>query len=168
MYLNLPLESLPFIDKNHTSVSSLTLYLKKTFLFVQGGRKCQIEEIIEAFTRALDEAVQEESDTASQIAEEEWEAIRPTKVERREFLLGKIKKYISKNGICDNCTFWEMKTGETWGQEYQNLSRNITSQLIPVGTWRPSDGATMIDELFLHIAHGFRKKILPMVTFHVS
>ncbi|XP_074038952.1 ionotropic receptor 93a isoform X3 [Leptinotarsa decemlineata] len=131
-----------------------------------GGRKCQIEEIIEAFTRALDEAVQEESDTASQIAEEEWEAIRPTKVERKEFLLGKIKKYISKNGICDNCTFWEMKTGETWGQEYQNLGRNITSQLIPVGTWRPSDGATMFDELFLHIAHGFRKKILPMVTFH--
>ncbi|CAH1154998.1 unnamed protein product [Phaedon cochleariae] len=131
-----------------------------------GGRKCQVEEVLKAFCTALDEAIQDEYDTASQIAEEEWEAIRPNKVERRDFLLNKVKKFISNNGVCDNCTFWEIKTGDTWGAEYQRYEKTSKTQILPVGIWRPSDGATMTDELFLHAAHGFRGKLLPMVSFH--
>ncbi|KAG5884877.1 hypothetical protein JTB14_025041 [Gonioctena quinquepunctata] len=131
-----------------------------------GGRKCQIEEILRAFTGALDKAVKEEFETANQIAEEEWEAIRPTKLERRNFLLNRVKEFISKNGICDNCTFWEMNACETWGKDYQLPDGRSAPDLLSVGTWRPSDGATMHDELFLHVAHGFRGKTLPMVTFH--
>lgn len=59
-----------------------------------------------------------------------------------------------------------MKTGDTWGREYQ---QNVTDSggLISVGNWRPSDGPSMSDELFPHIVHGFRRRNLPLVTFHV-
>uniref|UniRef100_A0A6P7FIH8 Ionotropic receptor 93a isoform X2 n=1 Tax=Diabrotica virgifera virgifera TaxID=50390 RepID=A0A6P7FIH8_DIAVI len=56
-----------------------------------GGRKCHMEELFKSFTRALDLAIQEEFDTASQVSEEEWEAIRPVKSERRDFLLKNMK-----------------------------------------------------------------------------
>lgn len=78
-----------------------------------------------------------------------------------------------KHGTCDNCTYWKMKTGETWGKEYQlsnyfnNSAVESVVEILPVGTWRPSDGPSMTDELFLHIAHGFRGKNLPVVSFHV-
>lgn len=48
---------------------------------------CHTEEILEAFCTALDGAVQEETSLSSQVSEEEWETIRPTKGERRDYLL---------------------------------------------------------------------------------
>lgn len=61
-----------------------------------------------------------------------------------------------------------MQTGETWGREYQQNTSNSNSEMIPVGSWRPIEGASMTDELFPHVSQGFRGKILPLVTFHVS
>lgn len=72
------------------------------------------------------------------------------------------------NGICDNCTTWRLQAGETWGTEYQRNSSESVTELIDVGTWRPSDGPALEDQLFPHVAHGFRKKVLPMISFHVS
>ncbi|KAJ8957248.1 hypothetical protein NQ318_007812 [Aromia moschata] len=65
-----------------------------------------------------------------------------------------------------------MDTSETWGKEYQfasssqNTSVSSSVEIIPVGSWRPSDGPSMSDELFLHISHGFRGMNLPLVSFH--
>lgn len=63
---------------------------------VQSGLKCHIEELLEAFAKALDAAVQEEFDLSSLVSDEEWEAIRPTKSERRDSLLSsiKVRRYI--------------------------------------------------------------------------
>ncbi|CAG9864021.1 unnamed protein product [Phyllotreta striolata] len=130
------------------------------------GRKCHIEELLQAFARALDQAIQDEYETANQVSEEEWEAIRPTKPERRDFLLKNMNHYLFKNGACDNCTNWAMKTGETWGVEYDTSDQRAEPKVVPVGSWRPGDGPVMTDELFLHTAHGFRGKLLPMITFH--
>nr|CAI5831318.1 unnamed protein product [Callosobruchus analis] len=128
------------------------------------GRKCHIEELIMSFSKALFDAVKDEFEIASQVSEEEWEAIRPTKVERRNFLHANIRKDLTKNGVCGNCTFWKVCTGDTWGGEFQGKSINIKLQ--DVGTWRPSDGTSFSDVLFLHVAHGFRNKILPLVSYH--
>ncbi|RZC40297.1 glutamate receptor ionotropic, delta-2, partial [Asbolus verrucosus] len=133
-----------------------------------GGLRCHCEEILSAFIRALDEAIVMESDTASQVSDEEWEAIRPTKIDRRNSLLNSVKSYLLQYGECDNCTSWLMKTGDTWGREYQQNSSNSDNvpELISVGNWRPSDGPSLSDELFPHIVHGFRKRNLPLVSFH--
>ncbi|KAH1009939.1 hypothetical protein HUJ05_004315 [Dendroctonus ponderosae] len=131
-----------------------------------GGTICHTEESITGLMKALDSAIMEEFQMASQISEEEWEAIRPTKNERRKYLLEKIQKYLSDYGTCDNCTKWTIEAGETWGREYQMLDEATNAELLAVGTWRPSDGPNMIDALFPHVAHGFRRKLLPLVTFH--
>lgn len=43
--------------------------------------------MMDAFISALDMAVQDEFDIAAQVSDEEWEAIRPTKLQRRNMLL---------------------------------------------------------------------------------
>lgn len=43
--------------------------------------------MMNAFVSALDAAVQDEFDVAAQVSDEEWEAIRPTKSQRRDMLL---------------------------------------------------------------------------------
>lgn len=48
---------------------------------------CYAEEMMTAFISALDAAVQEEFDVAAQVSDEEWEAIRPSKLQRRDLLL---------------------------------------------------------------------------------
>ncbi|XP_015840718.1 ionotropic receptor 93a isoform X1 [Tribolium castaneum] len=130
-----------------------------------GGIQCHCEEILSGFTRALDEAILFEWETSSQVSDEEWEAIRPSKLDRRNSLLQGIKTFLLQRGQCDNCTSWLMKTGDTWGREYQQNGTD-SGGLISVGNWRPSDGPSMSDELFPHIVHGFRKRNLPIVTFH--
>lgn len=61
------------------------------FFTLQGGLKCHAEEILEGFTRALDSAIVDETELASQVSDEEWEAIRPSKLERRNDLLKNVK-----------------------------------------------------------------------------
>lgn len=41
--------------------------------------------------RALDNAILDETELASQVSDEEWEAIRPNKIDRRDFLLQNVK-----------------------------------------------------------------------------
>lgn len=60
-----------------------------------------------------------------------------------------------------------LETGETWGKEYQKTNSETAANLLQVGSWRPSDGPALKDELFPHIAHGFRGITLPLLTFHV-
>ncbi|XP_063930697.1 ionotropic receptor 93a [Zophobas morio] len=133
-----------------------------------GGLQCHCEEILSGFTRALDEAIVLEFETSSQVSDEEWEAIRPSKLDRRTSLLQSIKTYLLQYGECDNCTSWLMKAGDTWGREYQQnaSSSDSSAELMSVGKWRPSDGPSMSNELFPHVAHGFRRRNLPLVSFH--
>lgn len=52
---------------------------------------CYFKEMMDAFVSALDSAVQEEFDVAAQVSDEEWEAIRPTKQQRKDALLQHVK-----------------------------------------------------------------------------
>ncbi|KAK5650424.1 hypothetical protein RI129_001453 [Pyrocoelia pectoralis] len=131
-----------------------------------GGLRCHVEELLKAFMKSLDSAITQESESAIQVSDEEWEAIRPTKTGRRLYLLQNVKKHILNYGVCDNCTRWKIEAGETWGKEYEKRGLRTEDKLINVGTWRPSDGPCLQDELFPHIAHGFRRKNLPMISYH--
>lgn len=44
-----------------------------------------------AFAKALDTAITDELELANQVSDEEWDAIRPTKLERRNYLLNTMK-----------------------------------------------------------------------------
>lgn len=53
--------------------------------------RCHIEELLKGFFEALEDAIKEEYEIAGQVSDEEWEAIRPMKVDRRNFLLKSVK-----------------------------------------------------------------------------
>lgn len=168
----------PNTNGNKSDISSVKRLLKEgdniSFLYnttidenCKSGMKCHAEEMLAAFTKSLDIAIQDEIEIASLVSDEEWEAIRPNKLERRNFLLKNIKVQL-QTGTCDNCTSWRFQAGDTWGREYTKLATDNVAELIKVGYWRPSDGTSLIDELFPHISHGFRGRNLPFVSFHVS
>jgi hypothetical protein len=46
-----------------------------------------VEELLHSFVVALDLVIQREEDIIAQISPEEWDAIRPSKYERRSALL---------------------------------------------------------------------------------
>ncbi|VVD02994.1 unnamed protein product [Leptidea sinapis] len=146
----------------------------------KNGILCYCKELMGAFISALDTAVQDEFDVAAQISDEEWEAIRPSKIQRRDMLLRHMQQYISAYSGCGNCSRWEAMVGDTWGTTYQrqtdimddnqdggnktNLIEHV--ELLQVGYWRPVDGIKFQDILFPHVQHGFRGKELPILTYH--
>nr|XP_034828957.1 ionotropic receptor 93a [Maniola hyperantus] len=149
----------------------------------KNGLLCYAQELMDAFISALDAAVQEEFDVAAQVSDEEWEAIRPTKLQRRDTLLRHMQQFISLKSVCGNCTSWQVKAGDTWGATYrgQSLERKMSkgnktnatkrteinhTELLHVGAWRPIDGFKFDDVLFPHVEHGFRGKELPIITYH--
>ncbi|GBP34784.1 Ionotropic receptor 93a [Eumeta japonica] len=155
----------------------------------QYGTLCYCHEMLNAFVSALDAAVQEEFDVAAQVSDEEWEAIRPTKIQRRDMLLKHMQQHIKSKSVCGNCSTWRALAGDTWGATYRDYAdpdgriaadsrkggENDTEpgviekiKLLDVGYWRPVDGVRRSDELFPHVEHGFRGRALPIVTYHVG
>nr|AXF48842.1 ionotropic receptor IR11 [Lobesia botrana] len=143
----------------------------------KNGILCYSQEMMNAFVSALDAAVQDEFDVAAQVSDEEWEAIRPTKIQRRDMLLKHMQQHIAANSKCGNCSTWQGMAADTWGSTYiiadsGSPADNETSgviekiELLQVGFWRPIDGMRYTDILFPHIAHGFRGKMLPIITYH--
>ncbi|XP_044760958.1 ionotropic receptor 93a [Coccinella septempunctata] len=130
------------------------------------GLLCHFETLVAAFATAFYETEKNEFDIADQVSGEEWEAIKPSKSERRTYLLEKVLMYLRKNGKCDNCTSWLLRSADTWGSEFKNDGNETSIQLNRVGSWTAVLGAEMSDELFLHVAHGFRRKTLRLVTVH--
>lgn len=67
----------------------------------------------------LSKAIREENAIYGQISDEEWEIVRPSKKERRdgilEFMIGDLRK----TSKCSNCTTWNVRTAEIWGDQYQ-------------------------------------------------
>ena len=47
-------------------------------------------------------------------------------------------------------------------------SQKVVSKILEVGHWEPTNGLMLNDSLFPHIAHGFRNKTIPIVTYHVG
>ncbi|CAB3246808.1 unnamed protein product [Arctia plantaginis] len=86
------------------------------------GLMCYCKELMDAFISALDAAVQDEFDVAAQVSDEEWEAIRPNKIQRRDMLLKHMQQYISAKGSCGNCTMWRALAADTWGSTYRGFS----------------------------------------------
>ncbi|XP_022115142.2 ionotropic receptor 93a [Pieris rapae] len=144
----------------------------------QNGILCYCKELMDAFILALDAAVQEEFDVAAQVSDEEWEAIRPDRLQRRDMLLRHMQQHLTAHSKCGNCTTWQALAADTWGATYRNTDMvsnkdvdNVTTvidnfDLLQVAFWRPIDGFMFEDALFPHIQHGFRGKELSILTYH--
>lgn len=79
---------------------------------LQDGIFCLIEE----FTRGLMDVVQEVSLADSQkyadMSIEEYNLIRPTKMEKSAMMVDMFKTFLETKGKCGNCTEWQMEAAE--------------------------------------------------------
>lgn len=138
--------------------------------------------------------VSEES-VHSQISEEEWEAIRYTKLEKLYEIRSTMTEYLRTNMKCASCTRWRLITALNWGKSQQskvypismqrllklfaiivslflnsasNENANRNFEFANVGYWTPTLGFITEELLFPHIQHFFRNLSLNVVTISVS
>lgn len=69
------------------------MFFFNTFTNLQSGRECHMREFFRGFVHALDRCIAEERELYNQVSDEEWEAIRPNRRERRDALLKHMKVY---------------------------------------------------------------------------
>lgn len=69
----------------------VTLYVIIRVCVPQIGMVCHIEELMKSFTIGLDRLIRDEIDLSKQVSDEEWETIRPSRLDRRTSLLSSIK-----------------------------------------------------------------------------
>ena len=91
---------------------------------------------------------------------------------------------------CSECIAWRLTSAITWGASFDRFNDSSASRrhqkqagdddidrlgvdnaggkLIVSGAWSPGPGVNMSEPLFPHVSHGFRGKLLPVSTFHVS
>ncbi|XP_055623871.1 ionotropic receptor 93a [Toxorhynchites rutilus septentrionalis] len=137
---------------------------------------CYIEALITSLVHGLSQLIREEKAVYGQIADEEWEDIRITKVERKNEILKIMKKDLLDKDRCNECSRWKAEAGETWGNTYQLPTDALTSdtaithkrniKLLDVGYWTPQDGFIAKDFLFPHIENGFRGAHFNFYTYH--
>ncbi|XP_058458924.1 ionotropic receptor 93a [Malaya genurostris] len=137
---------------------------------------CYIENLINSLVHALSKLIREEKAIYGQIADEEWEVIRMTKVERRKEILKIMKNDLTDKDNCNLCSRWKVQTGQTWGYAYRMISGESESpgpvakskqpEIVDVGYWTPQDGFMMQDFLFPHIADKFRGVHLNFYSYH--
>ncbi|XP_053689812.1 ionotropic receptor 93a [Sabethes cyaneus] len=137
---------------------------------------CYIENMINSLVHGLSKLIREEKAVYGQIADEEWEVIRMTKVERKNEILKVIRSDLTGKDNCNECSRWKVESSQTWGYTYQlrqddrgsNLAQNARREigLIEAGYWTPQDGFVMEDFLFPHIANGFRGLHLNFYSYH--
>ena len=149
------------------------------------GLKCHTNELLKSFVLGLSKAIREENAIYGQISDEEWEIVRPSKKERRDGVLEFMLDNLRKTSTCSNCTIWNVRTAEIWGDQYQlaafsdensvqtshrkasEVAQSTELKMIAAGFWKPFDGLKMVDVLFPHISHGFRQKTFHIITYHV-
>lgn len=151
---------------------------------------CLYYELFRNFAWALSKIVREEEAMYGQISDEEWEAIRLTKRERRDSMLGYIKvrfvqmfllvillmrfccqRFLRETPMCHGCIRWKIEAAETWGLRFDDNVGDKLKEFKPKMTdaalWEPINGLVILDAVFPHIAYGFRNKTLPIAIFHV-
>ncbi|XP_055527509.1 ionotropic receptor 93a [Wyeomyia smithii] len=147
--------------------------MRKTDRTCESQTLCYIENMITSLVHGLTKLIREEKAIYGQIADEEWEVIRMTKVERKNEILKVLRSDLTGKDNCNECSRWKVESGQTWGFTYQLRDEPGAAQsarnkiaLIEAGYWTPQDGFVMEDFLFPHIAHGFRGIHLNFYSYH--
>lgn len=66
-------------------------------VYLKGGVLCLVDELMSVFIMAFSTLIQQEIELSQRVSEEEWEEIRPSKIDRRQSMISFIKvnyKYV--------------------------------------------------------------------------
>lgn len=66
---------------------------------------CLVDELMSVFIMAFSALIQQETELSQRVSEEEWEEIRPSKIDRRQSMISFIKVKFSCNNkrILNKC-----------------------------------------------------------------
>ena len=119
------------------------------FIF-QGGMLCLMEEFSRFYVEVLNEFLTNEMETYNDVHPEEWELIKPDKREKSEAMMNQMRNIMHEKGKCGNCSKWEMKASE--------IKENGFVNNLDVGTWEPTQGLLLQDDIFPHVTGGLRNR----------
>ncbi|XP_014095980.3 ionotropic receptor 93a isoform X1 [Bactrocera oleae] len=164
------------VTQNLEEGANIVFALNTTNPTCSSSINCTITELSLAFVTSISRMIVEEQSIYGEISDEEWEAIRYTKQEKQDEMLGYMKEYLREYSKCTSCSHWKIETALTWGKSeehrrYQsNLelrdTRNRNFEFIDVGYWTPTLGFNTHEVMFPHITHFFRNITLDILTAH--
>ncbi|KAF6200681.1 hypothetical protein GE061_005125 [Apolygus lucorum] len=143
------------------------------------GLLCNTRQLVEKLINAIELSIEQEIILADSLSDEEWEVLKPSKLERRGNILDFIRKRKRDEAVdCDSCTEWIIRSSDSWGQDfamkninernngYGKETNNTAGGLLEVGYWQPRTGPVLVDNLFPNVIGGFRGRTMPIASVH--
>eukprot|EP00090_Calanus_glacialis_P014319 TRINITY_DN2308_c0_g1_i1.p1 TRINITY_DN2308_c0_g1~~TRINITY_DN2308_c0_g1_i1.p1 ORF type:complete len:839 (-),score=174.35 TRINITY_DN2308_c0_g1_i1:100-2616(-) len=153
----------PFINMAHDGYNLAflfnTSYAQESIL-CPSGLVCLATEIAEVLAVGFEKTLQEELKTFQEVSLEEWQIVKPDEKERAMSVISEMSDFLWTGGSCNNCTRWMMESVEV-------RESNRINQL-EVGTWMPTLGLTLKDDLLPHITGGFRGRAISVGSLEYS
>jgi len=116
------------------------------------GLECLSSEISDILAIGMEKTLIEELITFDEVSIEEWDIVKPTEQERAASVIKDMKEYMRMSSKCDNCTKWMMEAVEV--RESDRINQ------LEVGSWTPSLGLSLKDDLLPHVTGGFRGRAI--------
>jgi len=153
----------PFINMGHDGYNLAFIFntsYAQEGLICPSGLSCLATEIPEVLAIGMEKTLSKEMETFSEVSFEEWEIVGPTEKERAMTIIMNIKTHLETSGSCSNCTRWMMEAVEV--RESDRINQ------LEVGSWLPSTGLTLKDDLLPHVTGGFRGRAITVGSLEYS
>jgi len=127
----------------------------------QEGKLCMLEEFLRAYIDVMQNKWVKDAETYFDMTQEEYDLIKPKRMEEMLDLTGQFKAFLTLRGQCGKCTEWQLEASEIMEDEGNPARR------LDVGMWRPVLGVEAKDHLFPHVTGGLRGRTIYVSGTHV-
>lgn len=86
---------------------------------------CHFEEMLTIFVQGVVKVIGMEAAIYGQISDEEWEAIRLSKRERRDTVIEFVRTRLVESNMCRTCLRWHLLAVETWAMRYRQEASEV-------------------------------------------
>ena len=121
---------------------------------------CLVEELIRFYVETLNTILANEMVVFNEVSLEEWELVKRHPKEIAKAMISQIRMAFESKGACGNCSRWGMTALEMKdGGRVNDLE---------VGSWEPTQGLALKDDLFPHVNGGLRGRNIVVNSIDVS
>ncbi|KAF2354013.1 Ionotropic glutamate receptor L-glutamate and glycine-binding domain [Trinorchestia longiramus] len=131
---------------------------------------CVVRLAVELYATQFSVVLEEELEIYYKVSEEEWDDLKPTRAQRSEAIVSKIRtsklmniapspplqEAVSGRQSCDSCTSWAAQAVEV-----MDVDR---FELLQSARWLPQSGLAIYDSLFPHVTGGFRGRMIKVTS----
>lgn len=153
----------PFINMAHDGYNLAFVFntsYAQNGVICPSGLLCLANEIADVLAEGIEKTLQEEMKTFLEVSFEEWDIVKPNEQERAMSVISDMKNILMTSGSCNNCTKWMMEAVEV--RESNRINH------LEVGTWMPTLGLSLKDDLLPHVTGGFRGRAIIVGSLEYS